>query len=167
MKKMLQILVYWGKTFALGLGVLAILGIMVLGSTALFSEANGGSNRAVASVLDVADIDAARALVRCSIAETFVTGAAGADCTAPDPAGIGCPAGTYTVKVSGPSGSSGSIRCGNAPAGIKAECNVASPCVNSKVVPSADLTKKIFCFVNKGGATNGGRAARATCTVTP
>ena len=138
---------------------------MVIGSTALVSEANGGANRVVASVLDVADTDTARVVVDCSIAE--INGTAVQNCTDKTASGgIGCPAGTYTVKVNGPSESSGSIGCGPNSANIApiAECTVASPCQSSMTF-AGDPTKSVFCSVTK--VTPSGRpAARATCTVT-
>ncbi len=55
MRKVLQLLAHWINNLAPGLAVLAVLGIVVIGSTTLVSEANGGTNMD-ASVLGVADI---------------------------------------------------------------------------------------------------------------
>ena len=55
MRKVLLLLAHWINNLAPGLAVLAVLGIVVIGSTTLVSEANGGTNMD-ASVLEVADI---------------------------------------------------------------------------------------------------------------
>ena len=161
MKKGLQILAHWCQTLAPGLALLAVLSIMVLGSTTLVSEAGGRSNQIEASVGDIADIDTAAALVRCSVAFKS-SGTAGQDCPHPD----GCPAGIYSVKANGPAGSLGEILCRLGDNVLfSTSCVVASPCSGIPVENVvADPEFVVHCRITPLGGSN--RPARAQCQVT-
>ena len=105
MKKILQTLAYWGKTFAPGLTILAVLSIMALGSATLISEAHGGPSEIDASVLGTTDIDVV-APQKCVVRTT--TGSDSNDCSS-----ISCGGGfhPWSLKVHGVQGTIGTLEC--------------------------------------------------------
>ncbi len=164
LKKRFQILIRWAKILTPGLAVLALLSIMVLGSNALVSEANGGTTQIDASVLDIPDVDAAKALVRCRKSST--TGFT-AFCTRAGAGGIGCPAGLYSVTANGPAASFGEIQCRvDTTTVFSIHCDVASPCRMSDEF-TGDPGGRVVCFVSKGGSSNRPASARCTVHATP
>ncbi len=151
MKKMLEILAYWGKTFTPGLAILAVLSIMALGPSTAVSEANGGLSKINASVLETPDIDTR---MRCRAVQKGV-GETETVCGM----GVG---GLHTIKVRGQKGDIGQIKWVSTDVVLTCEITVEGDKSKTCSLRFGVGEQQMSCIA---GNNSGARRVAATCLV--